>query len=206
MFNSNPSTPSEKNKFRGVVFDLDGTLVSTQIDFDTLRHNWGVPVDCPILDWVLAQPELIRGEYHEQLTRTEIIAAEKSEFLPGARQTLEWLESKQIPVAVLTRNTHLSWKVVSERCGMQHLPVFTRESGPPKPDPRSLSPILDLFKLTSEQLVHVGDYLFDLELAGSSGMYSILLHSTGQNPFSVPCHVVVRDHQELLSYLGDIFY
>ena len=37
-------------KIRGVVFDLDGTLVSQELDFEAIRHDMGLPTGTPLLE------------------------------------------------------------------------------------------------------------------------------------------------------------
>jgi phosphoglycolate phosphatase-like HAD superfamily hydrolase len=35
---------------RGVVFDLDGTLVSQELDFEAIRREIGLPTGTPLLE------------------------------------------------------------------------------------------------------------------------------------------------------------
>ncbi len=188
--------------FRAILFDLDGTLLAPAIDFKALRNRLSIPPGESILDWVNALPEEERECRMNTLVEVEIEAAHRATLLQGTEQTLEWILGHGIQVGILTRNCQEAWEIASRRCSLDGIKwVFTRESGIPKPDPRCLEPIMNEWDLSARDIVHVGDYLYDLLLAEATGMYSILVHPTGINPFQVDCHFVARDHEALLGHL-----
>ena len=93
-------------------------------------------------------------------------------------------------------------KTVKERCGLHSVTdVFTRETGGLKPHPASVEPAISLWGIPAKEVVHVGDYLYDLQLARAVGMYSILIHPNGKNPFFTDCDFVATDHGCLLEHL-----
>jgi HAD superfamily hydrolase (TIGR01509 family) len=191
--------------YSAILFDLDGTLLISKIDFPALRERLSIPAGESILDWVFAQPEPLRSEMNEVLVGVELEAARETCLLPGAKETLAWAFAKGLRVGVLTRNCWAAWELVRTPCELESIvDVFTRESGPPKPDPECLSPILARWALPAREIIHVGDYLYDLQLAQSSGMYSILLHPSGGNPFDAPCDFVARGHGGLLEHLRSL--
>lgn len=191
--------------FEAVVFDMDGTLVTPTVDFKQLRLRLGVPENESILDWIRSQPPQEREDPHRILTDVEHEAAGRTELMPGARQTLDWLCERGVRFGVLTRNSRAVWGIVSARCGLEAvLHVVTRDDGLAKPDPSCLSPFLEIWKTDPRRIVHVGDYRYDLELARATGMYSILLQESGQNPFPVPCDYVAKSHRSLLEHLSQL--
>lgn len=188
--------------FEGVVFDMDGTLVIPTIDFKKLRARLGTPEGESILDWIKARPIAGQEKLYRILAEVEYEAAGRTELLPGARQTLDWLAARSIRFGVLTRNSRYVWGVVSRRCGIEDVPhVVTRDDGLAKPDPLCLSPFLKEWNCAPERMIHVGDYRYDLELTRDTGMYSILIHESGQNPFPVQCHFVASSHEDLQEHL-----
>ncbi|MCG3198172.1 MAG: HAD family hydrolase [Candidatus Omnitrophica bacterium] len=192
--------------YRAVLFDMDGTLLEPSIDFRALRERLGVPLSADILDWVFEQPPTQRERLNSILLEVEIEAAERSALLPRARETLEWLTDKGIRHGILTRNSQEAWDRIRVRCDLRGIgDVFTREGGPAKPDPACLAPILRRWSVEASKIVHVGDYLYDLQLARVTGMHSILIHSSGANPYPEPSDFIARDHGELLEYLKRLF-
>lgn len=191
--------------FRAILFDLDGTLLAPEIDFKALRNRLSIPPGESILDWVNALPKNEREGRMSTLVEIEVEAAHRAKLLRGATQTLDWILGQGIQVGVLTRNCLEAWNIANRRCQLEKIKwVFTRESGIPKPDPRCLEPIMSEWGVSAGDIVHVGDYLYDLLLADATGMYSILVHSSGVNPFPVDCHFVAQDHETLLQHLKSL--
>src|SRR4051794_35846205 len=88
-------------RVRGVVFDLDGTLVLQRIDFDALRRDLGLPTGAPILEAMAGLP----AAAWDVLDRHEREAAATAELLPGVAAFLARLDALGVPRAVLTRNS-----------------------------------------------------------------------------------------------------
>ena len=209
VFGKNRSTGSGKESldndslaFKSIVFDLDGTLLVSNIDFASLRIRLQVPNHEAILDWVESREEEEREAGRALLHSVEREAALDSRVHSGVPELLDWLRARGVRFGILTRNSRTSWNIVASRFPFLSPDlVVTREEAPPKPLPACLQPFLDRWNLEPSDLVHVGDYRFDLELAQATGMHSILINAEGKNPYPVPCDHVVRDLEELLVYL-----
>src|SRR5206468_1809626 len=90
---------------RGVVFDLDGTLVDSRLDFDAMRREMELPPNQPILE-SLARLEPRQAERcHKILHRHELAGAERADLLPGVRELVAALHALGIRQAVATRNS-----------------------------------------------------------------------------------------------------
>jgi HAD superfamily hydrolase (TIGR01509 family) len=192
--------------YKGVLFDLDGTILEPGINFKALRERLSIPQGESILDWVLAQPDGKREAMDQTLVEVEVEAARQAKLMPGAEETMGWLLESGVRVGILTRNCWRAWEIARDRCGLNQLTdVFTRESAPAKPNPACLTPITEHWGgIPAQRIIHVGDYLYDLQLAANTGMYSVLLHSSGMNPFPVHCDHVAADHQSLLAHLRSL--
>jgi phosphoglycolate phosphatase-like HAD superfamily hydrolase len=83
---------------RGVVYDLDGTLVDSGLDFPAIRREMGLPEGVPILE---ALSEIPQGERLDNclrvLARHEDEAAERATLMPGAADLVSHLAAKNIP-------------------------------------------------------------------------------------------------------------
>lgn len=190
--------------YEAVLFDLDGTILEPSIDFKALRTRLSIPQGESILDWVNALPPGERETMDQTLVQAEVEAAGRACLMPGAEETLAWLQATGVKIGILTRNCWQAWELARDRCGLGGIAdVFTRESAPAKPDLACLVPITERWGgLPPRQIIHVGDYLYDLQLAADAGMYSILLHPSGENPFPVACDHVAIDHRCLRDHLG----
>ncbi len=192
--------------FEGVLFDLDGTLLEPSIDFNALRQRLLIPPGESILDWILAQLPEQRATLDHILIEVETEAAGRAKLMPGAALTLSWLLDTGVRVGILTRNCWRAWELARDRCGLSRVTdVFTRELAPAKPNPACLAPITTRWGgISTQRIIHVGDYLYDLQLAAETGMYSVLLHHSGTNPFPVSCDHVAPDHDKLLVHLRQL--
>jgi len=93
---------------KGVVFDLDGTLVTSELDFDRLRAEAGVPPGVPVLEYLETAGPQERRRVRAVLLAHERRAAERCDLLPGVRQVLEHLRRLGLKLALLTRNSRAS--------------------------------------------------------------------------------------------------
>src|SRR5437763_11723475 len=90
-------------KLRGIVFDLDGTLVSQELDFEAIRREIGLQPGTPLLEALreLDVEQRLRAE--AILDRHERLAAERAAVFAGIPEFLAWLDTRRIRRAVLTR-------------------------------------------------------------------------------------------------------
>lgn len=167
---------------RGMIFDLDGTLVDSALDFDAMRRDMGLPPGRPILE---ALAEVPAGPVKDRmlivLAEHEAAGAERATLFPGVAETLALLHSEAIPVGILTRNSRPTTTRVIERLGLRFDTVLTREDAPPKPDPTGLLMICERWQLVPAAVPFCGDYRFDLEAGRRAGMRAVL-YAPGELP------------------------
>jgi HAD superfamily hydrolase (TIGR01549 family) len=161
---------------RGVIFDLDGTLVDSGLDFPKIRREMGLPERVPILE---ALAEIPPGEHLANclaiLDRHEDEAAQRATLMPGAQELLASLAARCIPQAILTRNSRAGTSKMLNRLGLSFACVLTRDDGPPKPDPTGLLKICSIWKAGVTEVIYVGDYLHDVNCGRNAGIRTILL-------------------------------
>ena len=118
---------------RGVIFDLDGTLIDSRLDFDQMRRDMAFPDQQLILEGIEALTDENRKlECRAILRRHERQGADCATFMPGAVNLLSHLTGLGIPQALLTRNSRESTNLVLTRLGLEFSQVLTREDAPPK--------------------------------------------------------------------------
>ena len=168
----------------GVIFDLDGTLVDSALDFDQIRKEMGLPHGAPILETLATLPEAEVQRCQEILARHEYEGAQRATLMPGVVEFLELLESRQIPRAVVTRNArHLAIDTL-KRLQLRFDPVLAREDGPVKPDPALLLQVCQRWSVAPDEVVMIGDFRYDLEAGRAAGSRTVLF-TAGRDPASI---------------------
>lgn len=158
-----------------VFFDLDGTLVTSSLNFAAIRAELGYqqPVDFLSLMEQLPAPEAKRiAEIIEQHERDD---ASKSQAIDGAAELLDFCRHQNWPTVVVTRNSH---QIAAEKLARAQLQVdrlIARDDAPAKPDPTIFHQLFDQYQLQADQVVYLGDYIYDIETARNAGMISALL-------------------------------
>jgi HAD superfamily hydrolase (TIGR01509 family) len=174
---------------RGVIFDLDGTLVDSGLDFPLIRREMGLPVGMPILEGLAEIPPGERlDECLRVLNRHEREAAERATLMPEAGELLDSLTARNIAQAVLTRNSRLCSSRMLQRLGMTIPCVLTREDAPPKPDPAGLLKICSIWEAHVTEVIFMGDYLHDINCGRNAGMRTILFA-----PNEIPHYSLLAD-------------
>ncbi len=171
-------------RLRGVVFDLDGTLIVQELDFEAMRREIGLPSGTPLLEAV----ERLEGAGREAalgvLRRHELAAAETARLNPGVAAFLDWLAGRGVRTAVLSRNMRVAVEKVLRRCGLALDLVLAREDAPYKPSPEGLWQICAAWGVAPAEVLMVGDYLFDLQSGRNAGTRTALVTHGRSLPFA----------------------
>ena len=159
----------------GVIFDLDGTLIDSPLNFDAIRHEMDLERGTMILEAIDALPDGPRKrDCLSILRRHELEGARRASLMPGVADFLQVLAQRGLPIGLLTRNSREAVSIVLERLGLQFNPVLTRNETPAKPDPTGLLTICQRWNLSVDEVVFFGDFLFDLEAGHNAGIRTVL--------------------------------
>lgn len=182
----------------GIIFDLDGTLVDSKLDFNLLCHQLGWPVGTPILEHLAQLTEPAERAHAEQvIANFEMQGAAEACWMPGAEALLHHLAAKGIPTAILTRNMRAASQLCRERLAIPVSLWLTREDAPAKPDPTGLLQIAKHWQRPVQQLLFIGDYWFDLETARRAEMPSCLYLNDQNQHFAAAADYSIRHFIEL---------
>jgi hydrogenase expression/formation protein HypE len=171
-------------RVRGVLFDFDDTLtLPGALDFEFIRNEVGCPLHKPILEFIAELPtEGERRRAGERLGELELEAAGRAQPNPAAADVVAWLRARGLPIGILTRNGRSA--ILR---GLQNFPglspadfkvIVSRDDDVrPKPDPDGLLLAAHGMGVPAEELLIVGDFVFDIFAGRAAGAITVLLQA-----------------------------
>jgi HAD superfamily hydrolase (TIGR01509 family) len=172
--------------------------------FAAMRTAIGIPRTSDILDYIYALPTPSEQEAAMEKVRTiEREAMISQTPQPGLLPLMAYLEQKQIPKAICTRNFDAPVMHLLENFlpGQKFYPIITRDFRPPKPDPAGILHIAKEMGLNDrgESLIMVGDSLDDMTAGYRAGAATVLLVN------NVNAHLATHEHTDLcISQLDEL--
>lgn len=160
-----------------IIFDWDGVLADTHLDFTDIRSRYYGGSNAMLLEDRHTLTQEQRDGLMADLHDLEMRGAEDAAPVPGALDVLEWVEQKGIPWAVVSRNCRDSIHAAADKCGIE-LPhfVLSRDDGPYlKPDPRAIWSACDAIGADRAQTIFVGDFIYDMMCARRAGVRGVLV-------------------------------
>lgn len=199
-------------RVKGVVFDLDDTLVVSTVDFGKFKRlvidrmaSYGEPRDAydpadTIVRTIARFEERMRRQglpekdLHARLAEldrimdaVELERAHETEPLAGAKEALEALRGRGVRIGVLTRACEEYAEKVLSLTDMRDLvdAIEPRNSHVrPKPHPDAYLRLVERMGLRPEETVFVGDHPIDATCAANAGVAFIAV-GTGDVPEEV---------------------
>ena len=217
-------------KVNAVLFDLDGTLVETNIDFSLMKRTVTAfalesglsPEDMQGLDILgvvkrtqqhvsralgPAAGDAARRRSLAALEDIEMQRAAVATEIPGACEAIAQLRRRGVKVGVVTRNHRCAAQASMRRCGITADVVITREDADrQKPEPDQMLLAMDKLGVDPENTVVVGDHRIDIVGGKRAGAYTIafLREGVAEDFFSaVEPDLVVRSLQEAVCAIID---
>ncbi|KAJ1951589.1 hypothetical protein FBU59_000064 [Linderina macrospora] len=209
---------ADARRIRGVVFDMDGTLVTPMNTYlQQMRRELSIPNGHGIVAYV---EEYMHGDQRQAALRRiheiEQEALAHMQLSPGLIDLLRFLKDSNLPAAIITRNSmasveHFLGEVVdrsvhaSERSLFAFHPIIDRGFKPTKPSPASLLAVANEWGVEPSELMMVGDHVDDLLCGSRAGALAVLLRYQGNEKFAGAAHIVVDRIDELVGKLRDGF-
>jgi HAD superfamily hydrolase (TIGR01549 family) len=159
---------------RSIVFDLDGTLIDSPLNFSEIRDALAIPDGDYILEHIDSLDESLRKEKHRILEQIEVAAAKKAVLIEGAMQILLHAKDLRIPTGIFTRNCRAAAAIVMSTFSLPVQKVITRHDAKPKPDPEGLNILLREWSQKPTDMLYVGDFRFDVECGKKAGVRTAL--------------------------------
>ena len=160
-------------KITGFIFDLDGTLVDSKLDFDKMRQEMDLGPQVSILEAIENMAPHDADRCRNILHKHEYEGANNASVMPGVHQFLDQLDRLKIRRAIVTRNSRKTAIQMLNQCALGFEIIVAREDGPAKPDPWPIKHICRLWNVESKHVVMVGDFRFDIEAGRSAGAKTV---------------------------------
>jgi len=161
-----------------VLFDMDGTIYDSGIDFQAIRERLGLPQNgLPILAQLgSASPEK-RACGIEMLHAAEAEGAANGHLIPGTMKLLAWLREQSVYCVLITNNSRRSVNTILATHPVEFDLILTREDAASKPEPDLFLMAMERLHILPSNAVAVGDTHLDAVAAHRAGIREIHLVS-----------------------------
>jgi phosphoglycolate phosphatase len=187
------NVPAIAGRMKLVIFDLDGTLQSLEIDFHGLRTKLSVlfegyghpPLEGPLLEAVEkalgtlpekgmpgTEVELARQRAYHMMDSWEMASFPKARTFPGVEESLSELSSRGCRLAVQSRACRAYVQRSLERIGFDFDAVAAREDVErAKPEPEGVLMLMGRLRCQPQNTFVVGDHPFDIDAGKRAGTF-----------------------------------
>jgi len=172
---------------RAVIFDLDGTLADSALDFDAIRAEIGLEPGLPILEQLATADAETCARAEVIMRRHERDAIAGARLTDGCAELLAHLVGRRVPIGILTRNIREVVETFARTFAFAFQAIYTREDGPPKPSPAGVLVLCEKLGAAPADTLTVGDFKFDVLAGRRAGCPTVLLRSEPLPP---------EDHEE----------
>ena len=209
-----------RRSITAVIFDLDGTLIRSSIDFVKMKnmiiaHFRSLEVDSedfssstPTFEIVQKGIELLRKKLPEErvskarrhieqiMTDVEMEQVDSVSVIPGVSETVKLLKEKGIKIGILTRSCREYALRSLEATGLSKLVDFVAardDIDRPKPDPDQVIMLAQKLNAKLEETLMVGDHPIDALCARNSNVrfIGVLTGSSNADAFKkIGCDVI----------------
>ena len=167
---------------RAALFDMDGTIWDSPIDWLAVRHEIDLPVDGrPIYMQLMEMPLKERARGIRILERHEALGVENGALVPGTEELLQYLRDAHVKCALVTNNSRRSVERVLERNPLAFDVILSRDEGALKPDPQAFLSALERLDVRPDEAIAIGDAHLDLIASDRAGIAEFIL--VGNRPW-----------------------
>jgi phosphoglycolate phosphatase len=176
---------------RAALFDLDGTLVHTHIDFGAmkgavlaivaeagvetgpLRDRDSLAIVREVRQRLGAEAPRFVAKCEAAMVACELAALSGAEEAFDAASLLGWLRARDVKIGIVTRNSRPAVDLLLQRIPLPYDVLLTRHDVPRvKPDPIHLRLALERLGVEPAEAIMVGDHHLDIVAGRAAGMRS----------------------------------
>ena len=162
-----------------IVFDMDGTLVNSFLDFKALKKEMGLSPKAFVLEELdKINNKERKGELLKLLHNFEMNGAQKSVLFDGVLEFLDFCDLQGLKRAIFTRNSQHVTEIILKKFKMNFEKVVSRDSlREYKPHPKGLEEICSFFEVSSKDILFIGDHYHDLVTGEKAGVRTFLFNN-----------------------------
>lgn len=181
------------NKFEGILFDVDGTLASTndlifasfnhvaekylnkKLSNDEIIALFGPTEDVILKNWMEDRYDSARLDYFNFYQNNHETMAG---MFGGLDKTLELIKSKNLPLGIFTGKGKDSAVITLKELGIYDyfdLIITGDDVNEHKPSPEGIDLFINKFNLNRDKVLMVGDSIVDVEAAEKANVKSALV-------------------------------
>ncbi|MDP2300868.1 MAG: HAD family hydrolase [Ignavibacteria bacterium] len=175
-------------KFKGIIFDIDGTLTSTnELIFASFNHItekymnktmtpkeiislFGPTEDQIIEGWFNENHQEVKDDYYSYYSDNMLDSAD---LYPGIRELLTFLKSKNVKLSIYTGKGRSAALITLEKLNIDHIfdmIVTGSDVKDHKPSPEGINVFLEKFNLSPDEVLMIGDAPADVIAARRAGV------------------------------------
>ncbi|WP_462160051.1 HAD family hydrolase [Pseudoalteromonas sp. GB56] len=191
------------NSLKGVIFDMDGTLFSSNLNFANIREQINCHPHEDILEFVARQDRAGQLRAEQIILDHELADAHQAQLLPQVEKSVTALFHRQIPMAIVTRNCQQATQIKVARNPLPIDLILTRDDAPAKPDPSALLQIAQQWQIAPQQLLYVGDFRYDIEAAHNASMQACFYAPDSLPEYAHRADYIIKCFSELPALFQD---
>ena len=184
---------------KGIIFDLDGTLVRLpiryEIIFEKLQNLFDTkdefkPLIPTILEKANNDRELLEQAF-DFICEEETLAVNNSEVIDGAIDILNYFKKRNYSLSLVTMQCMKAAKLVLDKMQISELfsGIITRDDSNQRPT--QIQKSVEILSLSPDQVMVIGDRIHDVKSAKQVGCSAILFNKDKLGSFE-ECQVISK--------------
>ena len=188
--------------YKGLIFDMDGTLTVPAIDFISVRRELGI-LEGDLVPIIEAWPAARREWAWQLIERYEDEVRSKTKLQAGVHTALVKFHQAGIKLGILTRNSQLGVDALLEILDIEFDAILTRDHTHIKPAPEPVWEIAKSWNMAAEETLVIGDYIHDIECGNAAGAKTCFFANPGLASYADLADFTVSSFAELEALVFD---
>ena len=170
---------------KGIIFDLDGTLIQLPINYEKIQKNLKILFNTtdeflPLIPTIVKKTDNDkekRRNAFDMICNEELHATQNLLILDGVTELIKSLKNMKIPLFLVTMQCRKIIPVVLEKMNLElnsFKMILTRDESHTRLE--QIKTILELNQKNPEEVLVIGDRIHDIKSAEKAGCKSILVN------------------------------